>query len=359
MRADEMKNCVISRPQGFSLVELMVGMVLGLFLVLGVAQIFFANKGAFHSQEGLAKIQEGGRFAMQRISNAVRMAGFFGCAGAPKVGEFRYSHVLVVPPYPDGFDAITANTAIEGQNNVSVGTIIDGRTLVEDSDILTLRGSGLAGISYTGVQVNPEDDITINNPNYPIVEGDYVVISDCGNITMIRATKDTDMTTVKHAMTSDGSNYNISDSLKATFKQDAIVTNAFVNTFFVADSGRTNFQGNQVMSLYLRDMGGTVYELIEGVSDFQVLYGVDTDDDDEQEQYLDAKQITDSTTIDWGDVISVRVSLLVDSVDDALGEPTNYTFMGNLVTPASTDKRLRKEFTGLYTLRNRALGDMK
>ncbi len=355
MRDDTMNNQGMYRQQGFSLVELMVGMVLGLFLAMGVAQVFVSNNSTFRTQEGLAKIQEGGRFAMQRISSAVRLAGFFGCAG-PSDKELTADVYVLASDPPGGLTSIATGTPITGQNNVLTGTTISGRTLVTGSDTITLRGSGMAGVSYTGTETDPAGDITINTATYPIVEGDYVLISDCSTINMVRASKDTTQSLVKHAMTSDGNDYNTQDRLTKYFGADAIVTNPFINTFFVADSGRTNYQGNSVTSLYMQDMSGAVHELVEGVSQLQVMYGVDTDEDYQSDRYMDASQIT--TANNWGDVVSVRISLLVDSVDDALQERAAYTFMGTSYTPSTGDRRLRKEFTGFYTLRNRALGEM-
>ncbi len=355
MRNYAMNNQGMYGQQGFSLVELMVGMIIGLFLAMGVAQVFISNNSTFRSQEGLSRVQEGGRFAMQRISSAVRLAGFFGCSGPSDKELTADAYVLASSP-PSGLATITTDTPVTGQDNVAASTSISGKTLVTGSDTITLRGSGMAGVSYTGTDASPAADITINTATYPIVEGDYVLISDCSTINMVRATEDTTQSLVKHAMTSGGDDYNTQDSLTKLFGADAIVTNPFINTFFVADSGRTNYQGNSVTSLYMQDMSGAVHELVEGVSQLQVMYGVDTDEDYQSDRYMDASQIT--TAKNWGDVVSVRVSLLVDSVDDALQEPTDYVFMETSYTPGTGDKRLRKEFTGFYTLRNRALGEM-
>ena len=338
-----MANQANHQQQGLSLVELLVGMVLGLFLVLGVGEIFLANKTTFRSQEGMARIQEGGRFAMQRISEAVRSAGFFGCAGLSSV----IPKVIASTP-PAGLSSITTDTPIVGAEDVSAGTTIGSKSLVTGSDTITLRGTGVGGVSYTGDDVAPSQDIPVSATYSTFVEGDYVLVTDCSKADLFRATKDTAPTLVKHALTSDGTTYNISAELSQQYGKDTIVVKPYINTFFVADSGRDNYQGDDVMSLYQRGLNGSVQELVEGVSDLQVLYGVSTDADDEPEGYLNASQIS---AANWSGVVSVRISLLVDSIDAALNKPATYTFLGASVTPA--DKRLRKEFTGLFVLRNR------
>ena len=339
-----MTTAAVYRQSGFSLVELMVGMILGLFLVLGIGQVFVSNNKTFHTQEGMAKIQEGGRFAMQHISSAVRSAGYFGCAGL----NSKVVYHVIADPAPDGLNTITTDAPIEGQNDVSSGTTIGGKTLVTNSDTLTLRGAGAGGMDFTGAEVSPSDDVPIaSGGNETFKEEDYVLITDCSVADLFRVTAAT-TTSIEHNTDCDtsGDTCNKSSNLSKLYGADAIVVRPFSTTFFVADSGRTNSQGNAVMSLYLTDTSGAVSELVEGVSMLQVTYGVDTNNDHVAERYMDIPT-------SWKDVVSVRVSLLLDSVDDAANAPADYTFQETTYTPASTDRRLRKEFTGMFTMRNR------
>ena len=65
--------------RGLSLIELMIAMLIGLFLVLGLVQVFAASRTSYQLSEGLARVQENGRFAMDFLQRDVRMAGHFGC----------------------------------------------------------------------------------------------------------------------------------------------------------------------------------------------------------------------------------------------------------------------------------------
>ncbi|MFC1665831.1 PilW family protein, partial [Pseudomonadota bacterium] len=53
----------MKRTKGFTLIELMVAMVIGLFLLAGLIQIFFAGKQTYRLGDGLSRLQENGRFA--------------------------------------------------------------------------------------------------------------------------------------------------------------------------------------------------------------------------------------------------------------------------------------------------------
>jgi type IV pilus assembly protein PilW len=78
----------IKREQaGFSLVELMVGMLLGLMLIAGAVSIYLASKRSYVEVEQVAALSENARFAQQIIGDSLRHAGFFGEVPANRVDK--------------------------------------------------------------------------------------------------------------------------------------------------------------------------------------------------------------------------------------------------------------------------------
>ena len=66
-----------SRQQhGLTLVEILVALVLSLFLTAGIIQLFIGTKQSYRFHEALSRIQENGRFAIDRMNADIRMAGF-------------------------------------------------------------------------------------------------------------------------------------------------------------------------------------------------------------------------------------------------------------------------------------------
>jgi type IV pilus assembly protein PilW len=65
--------------RGFSLIELMVALALGLIVVLGVAQIFISAQNTYVSQNASANMQEDARFVLSKMTQEIRMVGMFGC----------------------------------------------------------------------------------------------------------------------------------------------------------------------------------------------------------------------------------------------------------------------------------------
>lgn len=59
---------------GLSLIELMVAMVLGLLVSAGIVSVFLSTSASSRAQGQLAQVQEGGRYAIGRIVDDLRMA---------------------------------------------------------------------------------------------------------------------------------------------------------------------------------------------------------------------------------------------------------------------------------------------
>jgi type IV pilus assembly protein PilW len=73
--------------RGFSLVELMVALVLGLVIVGGVINIFLGNQQAFRTNDSLGRLQENARISFEQVAREVRQAGGNACgvAGNPSI----------------------------------------------------------------------------------------------------------------------------------------------------------------------------------------------------------------------------------------------------------------------------------
>lgn len=66
---------VSRREAGFSLVELIVALALGLLVTLAAVGLFTTNQRTFQLQMALSEVQEGGRFALDYIARDLRRVG--------------------------------------------------------------------------------------------------------------------------------------------------------------------------------------------------------------------------------------------------------------------------------------------
>src|SRR5471030_2236778 len=61
--------------RGFSLIEMMISMTIGMVLLVAVAQLFYGNRQTSQTQEEAARMQETARFAILILAREVRLAG--------------------------------------------------------------------------------------------------------------------------------------------------------------------------------------------------------------------------------------------------------------------------------------------
>ena len=67
-----------TRGAGMTLIELMIALAIGSFLLLGAVTVFVQSRTTFRVSESISRLQENARFALDRLEADVRMAGFWG-----------------------------------------------------------------------------------------------------------------------------------------------------------------------------------------------------------------------------------------------------------------------------------------
>lgn len=81
MRITNSSKPPASKMAGFSIIELMVAVALGLFITAVVAAIFLSTSRSFRDLQKASEQIENGRFALSQISEDIRHAGYFGQLG--------------------------------------------------------------------------------------------------------------------------------------------------------------------------------------------------------------------------------------------------------------------------------------
>ena len=64
--------------RGVTLVELMVAVAIGAFLMIGAMTVFVQSQTTFRINQSVARLQENARFALAAIEPDIRMASFYG-----------------------------------------------------------------------------------------------------------------------------------------------------------------------------------------------------------------------------------------------------------------------------------------
>ncbi len=101
-----------NRQKGLTLVEIMVALVISLFLLAGLLQLFISTRQSSRIQENLSRVQENGRFAIEYVSRVVRLAGYR--SGDTIRQEKAFEEAFSNKRFQGGVDFITVR--FEGEN---------------------------------------------------------------------------------------------------------------------------------------------------------------------------------------------------------------------------------------------------
>jgi len=188
-----------------------------------------------------------------------------------------------------------------------------------------------------------------------ICRGDILLVTDCLKSRVFQATGVTevsgDRVNIRHVASGNPGNAIASWGGQSApdeerFQPGAEIVKVGTRLFFVGDN-------NGVPTLFVRFESGAPVPLVDNVEDLQVLYGRDVTATGvrlETDEYVTASV----ASADWDAVVSVRISLLLRTGSDFLAlQSQSLLFGGATLNP--TDRRLRRAFTSVVTLRNRAL----
>jgi type IV pilus assembly protein PilW len=337
------------RQRGLSLVELLLALALGLIVVTGIVQLFVGNSQTYGLINGQSRMQENARYSMEFISRAARNSGFFGCAPeADNVVRGLRGNWANIPEFDltqtvQGFNgnadgtwtpALTTLPRTEGASNFNVhteGNGIDTNEIAVETDVLVLRSVGGQSQQLTEVlQPTAEPKITAPGGDSDFEAGDIIFISDCEQGAMARVTNvvpGADEATLQLATTAAGSFFENPDTIEGptgfvpftlsflgrSYGAETTVGAVETTIFFIAPSAGVDNQGNTPNALWQKAGTDGPVELVQGVDDLQVRYGIDTtlaDGIANANQYVEFDAVPDVNQI-----VSIRVTVAVNSID--------------------------------------------
>ena len=141
-----------SRSHGFSLVELMVSMAMGLFLVAGALTIYVQGRATHEVNSKVAELQDNARLALDLMSRDVLLADFWSrtddpAAIARRTGDAGNPMPAALEPANDCYAGYYLNVEVpvDGANDDQTGggnpfaACIPDVSRLADTDVLVVR----------------------------------------------------------------------------------------------------------------------------------------------------------------------------------------------------------------------------
>jgi type IV pilus assembly protein PilW len=356
------------RQAGFSLIELMISMAIGLVLIATVGYVYLNTKSSFTGMEALATIQESARLAFEFMGKDIRMAGYTGgpaAAGSP----------VNVVAAPTGWDPNLRDLfGIPLIGYEQGGTFPTGVSPLSGTDAITVVRADSeqefslclnADTEATCAAANTTPQFTLRFDTCPADDlpaaGQVFVASDYTHAAVFQIAAATSCAAGSLVINYDSDTNPISPGNSST--ELGAFTGAIkarklyplrAATYYIANNTATPPEPT-LYRLELGASGTTATEVVEGIKGMQIEYGVDTEStpDGNVDDYWAANEVTagtnglvslsGATTVAerWKRVLSARITLALTS-----RQGTNATTTGGLLT---------KSLTNTIAVRNRLL----
>ena len=307
------------RSGGFSLIELMIAMVIGLILTGGMILMFTSANSNFQQLTNTSRQLENGRYALQALRDDIRMAGFYG----------EFTQLLTPNALPlacnmaeldNAWRRLPVQGAAAGGAAGVSGCLPD---FLADTNVLVVRRASTVATPF----VNLQDGVTYLQTRR---ENGILQTLNVGD----------DPTAIFTLTNRDGTT-------------PADVRRMMVNIYFVRGCSVCGAGGDNIPTLWRSELTGAGFvstPIAAGIENMQLQYGIDSDGDGSPNDYQAAPF---ADVADWGDVVSVSVRLLARNTEAAAGHTDNRTYdLGNLSVGPFNDAFKRQVFTTVARVEN-------
>lgn len=305
------------RQQGLSLVELLISLGLGAFMLVGIISLVASVSQTRNQLARTSEQIENGRYALQLFSEDVSLAGFLG-RYHPGVGVASYT---LPDPCLDGSDTTKLGfksdlsapelpAAIEGfATGESLPACLQAASAVSDSEVLVVRRVNTTEAAVASMGAGP-----------------HLQISAC------------DGDAANFVFSADKSKFILRNKDCASV---APVWSYMTRAYFITPCDDCGDDGDSIPTLKLREFAGGVIStrsLVNGVEDVHYQYGLDLDMDGSPDCYVAnpaaatapascaASGWSANAAENWANVVSLEVRLLVRGVETSMSEVLEKTY---------------------------------
>lgn len=327
---------------GFSLIELMISLALGLIIVGVIIGVFLGTSQTYRTQDAMSQIQESGRFAIELLSRDIRQIGFRGaCMPEASINSLLDTNNAI-------FDFDLGSLNGWHQSAGTYAAIMNN--YVPQTDTLLIKNAESMDVKPSGN--TPANAGTVNlNGSSGIPKGQIVIISDIESCDIFQNTaNDNANTLTRGAASMNPGNINPSNNLSKQYDSNAQLFTFNSSIYYVGESTATPGE-NALRRISYRLGVPDDQELIVGVEDFRVRYGVDNTNDGQINEYVNAAVI--QTNNDWENVKSIRIYLVIGSPnsDNVVDNNQQLSFDGGVWN--APDRRMYQVFSSTIGIRNR------
>ena len=303
------------KHMGFTIVELMIGMTVGLFLLAGVIGIFISTQQAGRTTDSLSRIQENARMAFELMARDVREAGGNPCKNNnPVANVLNNAATTTWSNWVEGLMGYTTDGAFNTAFP-SIGTGTGITQHVAGTHALTVMGATGTGITVASHTPNSAQ-FKVNTTDHGFSSGDILMVCDFNQTSIFQVTNaNASNVTIVHN-TGAGTPGNCTKGLGLPLKCTANGTPYTYGansqlirfqsaTWYIGDSGRNDNRGRPINSLFRTVNGGAPQEMVEGIDNMRLSFLIPPG----------PAYGTPTTAAQWASVSAVNIALTLSGTE--------------------------------------------
>ena len=296
------------RQRGLTLIEMMVALAIGTFLMAGTLTVFAKTRDLYRTNESAARLQENARYAMSTIEADLRLASNWGFINRADLVENAVTPDEAIPAalsaHADVIDACGDRWAINLEAYVEAA---DGDYSLDDST---------SDCDAAGTASDTADVLTVRRATFNAIPTAGLAATN-GQI-KIQSSR------VMGSLFAD-------TTVPTGFTGTESQTNGLeIHSYYISDDSDTR---DGLPSLRRKSLGVAAgaptivdEEIIQGVEELQVQFGVDSNDDQNANFYLNPGATLDAAVAAGNAIVSARVWLLARAEDAEVGFSDNRTY---------------------------------
>jgi len=312
--------------RGFSLIELMIAMVLGLIIIGGAISVYLASKRSLTEVEQVAALSENGRFALQLIGSSARHIGFFGGANPGDVTADPGLGAVTGDCTGDAaaYDTSNAIFAVRAASATVLGCITDA---VPNTDVLVIKG----------VDPRPQYDADPDDPNAP---RDGVISFPAGQWSNQQTYV---ISNSESGILLDGAD-TPPDVLEGADIPLGVAWPYRLQIYYVSNgvarNGGIPTLSRKVLAWNSGTMSVETQDLVQGVENLRFLFGYDSGSGGNVDTLANLAQVEAAGA--WSEVVSLQVFILLrsDVVDTDYQNNKTYQLGDLTITPGDNVRRI-------------------
>jgi type IV pilus assembly protein PilW len=315
----------VNQPRGFSLVELMIALTLGMLVLASLGAAFINSSRARDDLERASQQIENGRYAIQVLREELRLAGFWAQLNVATAGL----STPLTKPDPCATDVASLTAAlplqIQGYDNPNAATIALLTCLTDvkaNTDIVVVRRAS------TCVRLAPD---------CPDVAGAaYFQASLCNNSSELSSPASTDQFRLHTTIAS-------LDRHKKDCATLADLRLVVTRIYYIANNDSPN---DGIPTLKRADLTSAApVSIAQGIENLQLEYGIDTNGDGVPDAMtadpdIYASCVGPACVTNWLNIMSVKINLLARNTSPSSGYIDSKTYTLGMLSDGATANTL-------------------